>query len=72
MIGKKLFEGGRKDATHFMETLFNLEKKFPESLIPSDCEITNKALKAIVNACLHCTTLQEVEDALNEIKPDIV
>ena len=71
IFGKKLFQSGKKDPTHFVETLSNLENKFPKSLIPPDVMINDYVLKIFVNACLHCSTLNELEEVLNEVEPQV-
>ena len=65
LLGKKLFEGGRKNPERFLKILANLQKKFPNNLIPTECDISSSVLKTFVNACLHCSSLSELEATLN-------
>lgn len=65
ILGKKLFKGDRKEPERLASTIINLQKKFNDSLIPVDCDITSTVLKAFVNACLHCSSLSELEATLN-------
>ena len=65
ILGKKLFEGGRKDPKHFATVMINLQKKFPNNLIPAECDITSTVLKTFVNVCLHCSSLSEIEEVFD-------
>ena len=65
LLGKVLYEGGRKNPEHFLKTMTNLQKQFPNNLIPLECDISSSVLKTFVNACLHCSSISELEDTLN-------
>ena len=64
LFGPKLFAS--RDVYHDAQTAEKLDEKYDNHALLLDCDITNPVLKAFVNACLHCSTLEQAAIAMNE------
>jgi hypothetical protein len=64
LFGPKLFVS--QDVYHAAQTAKRLDQVYDNHSVISDCDISNPVLKAFVNTCLHCATIEQATIAMNE------